>query len=49
MSIPVDESSRDITHLEQSLKDKFIKCDISNRNNQNQLICKVSHSGAGGY
>ena len=49
MSIPADESSRDITHLEQSLKDKFIRCDISSRNNQNQLICKVSHSGAGGY
>ena len=48
-SIPLDESSRDITHLEQSLKDKFIRCDISSRNNQNQLICKVSHSGAGGY
>ena len=49
MSIPVDEISRDIEHLEQSLKDKFIRCDISSRNNQNQLICKVSHSGAGGY
>ena len=49
MSIPVDENFRDIMQLEQSLGDKFIKCDILSRNEQHQLVCKVSHSGAGGY
>ena len=49
MSIHADENSRDITQLEQGLRDKFIKCDILSRNEQNQLVCKVSHSGAGGY
>ena len=49
MSIPVDENFRDFMQLEQSLGDKFIKCDILSRNEQHQLVCKVSHSGAGGY
>ena len=49
MSIPVDENLRTIEQIEQGLKDKFIKCEISSRNDQNYLICKVSHSGAGGY
>ena len=49
MSIPVDENLRTIEQIEQGLKDKFIKCEISNRSDQNYLICKVSHSGAGGY
>ena len=49
MSIPVDENLRTIQQIEQGLKDKFIKCEISGRSDQNYLICKVSHSGAGGY
>ena len=49
MSIPTDENLRTIQQIEQGLKDKFIKCEISSRNDQNYLICKVSHSGAGGY
>ena len=49
MSIPDDENSRTIEQIEHGLKDKFIKCEISNRNEENQLVCKVSHSGAGGY
>ena len=49
MSIPADQNLRTIQQIEQGLKDKFIKCEISNRNDQNYLICKVSHSGAGGY
>jgi len=49
MSIPVDENLRTIEQIEQGLKDKFIKCEISSRSEQNYLICKVSHSGAGGY
>ena len=49
MSIPVDENYRDVKQLEQSLIDKFIKCEVSSRNQQNELICKISHSGAGGY
>ena len=49
MSIPVDENLRTTEQIEQGLKDKFIKCEISRRNDQNYLICKVSHSGAGGY
>ena len=49
MSIPVDENLRPIEQIEQGLKDKFIKCEISSRSEQNYLICKVSHSGAGGY
>ena len=49
MSIPVDENLRTIEQIEQGLKDKFIKCEISGRSDQNYLICKVSHSGAGGY
>ena len=49
MSIPVDENLRTTEQIEQGLKDKFIKCEISSRSEQNYLICKVSHSGAGGY
>ena len=49
MSISVDENLRTIEQIEQGLKDKFIKCEISSRSDQNYLICKVSHSGAGGY
>ena len=49
MSIPVDENLRTIEQIEQGLKDKFIKCEISSRSEQNYLICKVSHSGSGGY
>ena len=49
MSIPADQNLRTIQQIEQGLKDKFIKCEISNINDQNYLICKVSHSGAGGY
>ena len=48
-SIPVDENSRNIGEIEQNLKDKFIKCEISGRNSENRLVCSVSHSGAGGY
>ena len=49
MSIPVDENLRTTEQIEEGLKDKFIKCEISSRSDQNYLICKVSHSGAGGY
>ena len=48
-SIPPDENSRNITQIEQSLNDKFVKCEISGRNSENRLVCTVSHSGAGGY
>ena len=48
-SIPADESSRTIPEIEQNLKDKFVKCEISGRNSENRLVCVVSHSGAGGY
>ena len=48
-SIPVDEASRNISEIEQNLKDKFVKCEISGRNSENRLVCAVSHSGAGGY
>ncbi len=45
----VDEASRTIPDIEQNLKDKFVKCEISGRNSENRLVCSVSHSGAGGY
>ena len=48
-SISADENSRDILQIEQNLKDKFVKCEISGRNSENRLVCIVSHSGAGGY
>ena len=48
-SIPVDEDSRKIQQIEESLNDKFLKCEISGRNSENKLVCVVSHSGAGGY
>ena len=48
-SIPEDEQSRNISQIEQSLNDKFVKCEISGRNSENKLVCLVSHSGAGGY
>ena len=48
-SISADENSRDILQIEQNLKDKFVKCEISGRNSENRLVCAVSHSGAGGY
>ena len=48
-SIPVDEISRNITQIEESLNNKFVKCEISGRNSENKLVCTVSHSGAGGY
>tara|TARA_Y100000590_G_scaffold381285_1_gene450352 strand:- start:5448 stop:5735 length:288 start_codon:yes stop_codon:yes gene_type:complete len=48
-SIPADENSRQVSQIEQNLKDKFIKCEISGRNSENRLVCTVSHSGAGGY
>ena len=48
-SIPVDEASRNVSDVEQNLKDKFVKCEISGRNSENRLVCAVSHSGAGGY
>tara|TARA_B110000014_G_C19697997_1_gene365502 strand:- start:188 stop:475 length:288 start_codon:yes stop_codon:yes gene_type:complete len=48
-SIPVDENSRNISQIEESLNDKFVKCEISGRNSENKLACIVSHSGAGGY
>ena len=49
MSISTDENLRTIQQIEHGLKDKFIKCEISGRNEKNELICKVSHSAAGGY
>ena len=49
MSIPLDENLRTIQQIEQGHKDKFFNSDISGRSDQNYLICKVSHSGAGGY
>ena len=48
-SIPTDENSRNTSQIEESLKDKFVKCEISGRNSENRLVCSVSHSGAGGY
>ncbi len=48
-SIPVDENSRNMPQIEESLNDKFVKCEISGRNSENKLVCTVSHSGAGGY
>tara|TARA_Y100000590_G_C15452618_1_gene913274 strand:+ start:141 stop:428 length:288 start_codon:yes stop_codon:yes gene_type:complete len=48
-SIPTDENSRNVSEIEQNLKDKFVKCEISGRNSENRLVCAVSHSGAGGY
>ena len=48
-SIPEEEQSRNISQIEQSLNDKFVKCEISGRNSENKLVCLVSHSGAGGY
>ena len=48
-SIPADEASRNVSNIEQNLKDKFVKCEISGRNSENRLVCTVSHSGAGGY
>ena len=48
-SIPVDENSRNIAQIEESLNNKFVKCEISGRNSENKLVCTVSHSGAGGY
>jgi len=48
-SIPEDEASRNIPVIEQNLKSKFVKCEISGRNSENRLVCVVSHSGAGGY
>ena len=48
-SIPADENSRNVSEIEQNLKDKFVKCEISGRNSENRLVCAVSHSGAGGY
>ena len=48
-SIPADEASRNVSDIEQNLKDKFVKCEISGRNSENRLVCAVSHSGAGGY
>jgi len=48
-SIPADENSRNVSEIEQNLKDKFVKCEISGRNSENILVCAVSHSGAGGY
>jgi len=48
-SIPADEASRNISEIEQNLKDKFVKCEILGRNSENRLVCAVSHSGAGGY
>ena len=49
MSISADETQRTVEQVEQGLKDKFIKCEISGKNENNELVCKVSHSGAGGY
>ena len=48
-SISTDENSRNISQIEESLNDKFVKCEISGRNSENRLVCSVSHSGAGGY
>ena len=48
-SVPVDENSRNIRQIEESLNNKFVKCEISGRNSENKLVCTVSHSGAGGY
>ena len=48
-SIPADENSWNVSEIEQNLKDKFVKCEISGRNSENMLVCVVSHSGAGGY
>ena len=48
-SISVDENSRNVSQIEENLKDKFVKCEISGRNSENRLVCVVSHSGPGGY
>ena len=38
-SIPVDENSRNIPQIEESLNNKFVKCEISGRNSENKLVC----------
>ena len=48
MSIPAEPSIRTIQQIEDSIKGKFIKCEIETRSND-ELTCKVFHSGAGGY
>ena len=49
MSIPVDPSMRTVKQIEDAIKDKFLKCEIESRSNDDVLTCKVFHSGAGGY
>lgn len=49
VTIPADPNQRTKEVVEQNLKDLFVKCEISNRNNEGYLVAKVSHSGQGGY
>ena len=41
MSIPVDQNLRTIEQIEQGLKDKFIKCEISSRSEQNLSLIHI--------
>tara|TARA_B100000029_G_scaffold101452_2_gene91750 strand:- start:2860 stop:3147 length:288 start_codon:yes stop_codon:yes gene_type:complete len=49
VSIPSDPNMRTVQQIENALKDKFIKCEIMSRSENSDLVCKVFHSGAGGY
>ena len=43
MSISTDEIQRTVEQVEQGLKDKFIKCEISGKNENNELVLSLIH------
>ncbi len=47
--LPYDESDWNEEALKSCVIDAFLKCEIDKRDESGTILCKVSHSGAGGY
>ena len=44
-----NKSNWEIDDLQKVIVDSFLKCEISSKTSDGDLVCKVSHSGAAGY
>ena len=47
--LPQDDSNWSPEKLKECIFDAFLKCEVSERTNEGQILARVSHSGVGGY
>jgi hypothetical protein len=47
--LPQNQSDWDEESLKTCVIDAFLKCEVSQRDENGVILAKVSHSGAGGY